>query len=177
MEMFVAVFNPIVGVSVIAMQIAIVCILVVLLGKHAPTLRWIGKWKKELLLAVSGIALAGSLTYSYIIGFTACYLCWIQRLLIVPPLVIAAISIARKSANRTAVKWSLPFIGIGTIVAIYHTLIQNGIGTGNALCQAVGGTSCTQLYVNEFGYITIPVMSLTVFVLLLLISLVKTPKQ
>ncbi len=177
MEQFSAIYNSIVGVGVIAMQVAILLIAIALIIKNRRILNWIAVRKVQLLFAVSTGALIGSVIYSNIIGFSACYLCWIQRGLMVPVAIISAVGIVRKSASRLVVRLSSIFIAGGVIVATYHTLIQNGVGEGSAICQALGGISCTQLYVNQFGYITIPVMSLTVFVLLSLIALVKHPKQ
>ncbi len=177
MEQFVAIFNLLIGIGVIAMQVAIVVILGALVIRNTAVLHFIARKKISLLAVISGIALAGSVTYSYVIGFTACYLCWIQRILLLPVFFAALVGSIKRSPVRRVLAWLLPFTIAGTIVAIYHTLIQNGVGTGSALCQAVGGTSCTQLYVNEFGYITIPVMSLTVFVLILLIALIRKPRN
>lgn len=177
MEQFSAIYNLIVGISVIAMQAIIVILLVAILAKHRPLLNWIAEKKTHLLFAISAGALIGSLIYSNVIGFSACYLCWIQRGLMLPIAVITAIGVLKKIASKTIVRICLVFIAAGVVVATYHTLIQNGIGEGSSICQALGGISCTQLYVNQFGYITIPVMSLTVFVLLAIIALVKKPKQ
>lgn len=175
MEQFSTLFSMITSSGVIALQIATVGILLALVINHTKTLRMITTHRILLLGIVAGGALLGSLIYSYVIGFTACYLCWIQRILMIPIVGIIAIGSIRRHTPKSIVRFTLPFTIAGTIVALYHTLIQNGVGTGSVLCQALGGSSCTQLYVNEFGYITIPVMSLTVFVLLLIISLV--PKK
>ncbi len=176
MEQFSALFSSLTSAGVIALQAAVIIVSIALVFKYTPITDWIARHKKLLLVLISGGALLGSLAYSYIIGFSACYLCWIQRILIIPVVGITVLGYVNKLSPKQTLWWSLPFIGMGTIVAIYHTLIQNGIGAGNALCQALGGSSCVQLYVYEFGYITIPVMSLTVFVALLVLSCVRTSK-
>jgi len=177
MEQFVAIFNMIVGVSIIAMQAAIVVLVIACITRYRPILNRVSAWKKQLLFAVSAAALVGSAVYSNVIGYTACYLCWIQRIMMIGTATVSLFGIVRKSTSKIIVRGSLVFIALGTFVATYHTLTLNGIGNGEALCAAIGGISCYQLYVNQFGYISIPVMSLTVFVLLLIIALVKKPKE
>ncbi len=61
---------------------------------------------------------------------------------------------------------------IGAIVALYQSAIQWGILTTSVLgCTSVGG-ECAKIYVNEFGYITIPFMSFSIFVYLIVLKLV-----
>lgn len=176
MSDFSSFFNALVGVGVIAMQAAMVIIVIAMLLRQSAFLGRIYRAKTKLLFWISVLAVAGSLTYSYVIGFAACYLCWIQRVLMVGVAFVTALGLFARVSRRTVIRWATSIIAIGTAFGTYHTLIQNGVGTESSLCQALGSASCTVLYVNQFGYITIPVMSLTVFVLLLVIALVPKPK-
>ncbi len=58
----------------------------------------------------------------------------------------------------------------GFVVALFHTIIDI-FPTGLDVCGATG-PSCLMRYVYEFGYITIPVMSLTILAAGILLALV-----
>lgn len=50
----------------------------------------------------------------------------------------------------------------GLLIAAYHVLLQNGV-LPEAVAPCVLGASCKAKYTGYFGFITIPVMSLTAF--------------
>lgn len=179
MERFVTNFNLMVGIGMIAAQALIAFIILALIFRNSwgkPVLGFIYRFKLQIMLLISLGAAGGSIIYSNIIGFVPCVLCWIQRVFMYPLVFIYGTGIVKRDLHG-AERYSIALLTVGTIIATYHTLIQNGIGAGSGLCTALGGQSCTQLYVNEFGYITIPVMSLTTFVLILIITLIKKPKE
>jgi disulfide bond formation protein DsbB len=53
---------------------------------------------------------------------------------------------------------------IGAGVSIYHLLIENHVVATPAQCQV--GAGCTVKWIDYFGYMTIPTLALTAFVLL-----------
>jgi disulfide bond formation protein DsbB len=116
--------------------------------------------KNALLLGflVSLVAVAGSLFYSEIVGFEVCVLCWWQRVFLYPLVVIFGIALWRR--NQSAFVYVLPLTILTTIVALYHVL-ANMWGISLLPCTAEGA-ACSKVFVNAFGYITIPIMSLTV---------------
>ena len=125
--------------------------------------------KYSILLAtfILSASVAGSLYYSVVLGYDPCVLCWYQRILIYPQLIIFAIAIWKK---RTDVwQYTVPMSVIGLLVALYHNFLPYfesvGLGCGSS------GPSCSKLYVFAFGYLTIPVMSLTVFAILIILSI------
>lgn len=113
-----------------------------------------------LLVTLAGlIAIVGSLTYSEIFGFEPCKLCWFQRIFLYPSFFIGLIGYYFKDKN--ALRYTLALSLVGIFISIYHYTIQM---TGVSLipCSAVGQSSaCSGTYVQEFGYITIPMMALT----------------
>lgn len=114
-----------------------------------------------LALIVATTATLGSLFYSEVAKFTPCELCWWQRILMYPQVVILAISLWYK--DRAAVRYCLGLSIIGAMIAGYHYLLQLGLTSGLS-CSAIGySVSCVQNFVLQFGYITIPLMSLTAF--------------
>jgi hypothetical protein len=51
------------------------------------------------------------------------------------------------------------------LVALYQSFLQWGfnIGIADSGCLSIGG-ECSKIFVNAFGYITIPFMSFTIFI-------------
>jgi disulfide bond formation protein DsbB len=60
---------------------------------------------------------------------------------------------------------------LGVIIAGYHYLLQLNV-TPSLFCEGPGSqVSCGEIYFRYFGFITIPWMSLSAFLLIFLISL------
>jgi disulfide bond formation protein DsbB len=121
-------------------------------------------WGYELWAAfvVAAIATGGSLFFSEFAGFVPCELCWFQRICMYP-LSLLTLFLAVHSDYRAA-RYLLPFPVIGAGVSIYHLLVENHVIATPAACQI--GAGCTVKWINEFGYMTIPTLALTAFVLL-----------
>jgi disulfide bond formation protein DsbB len=125
-------------------------------------------WGYELWAAfvVSSIATGGSLFFSEIMHFLPCELCWYQRICMYP-LSIISLLLAWKGEHRAA-RYLLPLPVVGAGVSIYHLLIENNVIKEPTQCQASApGTGCAFKWINEFGYITIPTLALTGFLLLI----------
>ena len=125
-------------------------------------------WGYELWAAflVAAIATGGSLFFSEIARFLPCELCWYQRICMYP-LSILTLGIALAGNNRAA-RYLLPLPVVGAGVSIYHLLIENQVIKEPTQCQASApGTGCAFKWINEFGYITIPTLALTAFLLLI----------
>lgn len=121
----------------------------------------------RLAWVITLIATLGSLFYSDIAGFTPCTLCWYQRIFMYPQVILLGIALLKK--DRSIIKYSLVLSGIGALIATYHYFLQT-TKIEIIPCSAVGySVSCTKTFVLRFGYITIPMMSLTAFVLVFLL--------
>jgi disulfide bond formation protein DsbB len=143
--------------------------LAALLGTRAP-LRALQHaiWGYELWAAfvVAAIATGGSLFFSEIAHFVPCELCWYQRICMYP-LSILTLFLASHGDHRAA-RYLLPLPVVGAGVSIYHLLIENKVISEPAQCLiSAPGTGCGTKWINEFGYITIPTLALTAFVLLI----------
>ncbi len=109
-------------------------------------------------------ATLGSLYLSEVRGFVPCILCWYQRILMYPLSIILGVAyfLNDRKVYRYALSLSLP----GTLIAGYHYLMQIN---PNVLtpCSTVGfSVSCSERFSTSYGYITIPFMSLTAFLLI-----------
>jgi len=118
---------------------------------------FIGKHALVLGFLISLAAIAGSLFYSEVIGYEACVLCWWQRVFLYPQLVLFAI--ASWKDERSVFAYSVVLSALAGVIAAYQTYVYMG-GASLLPCTAAEG-ACSKIYVKEFGYITIPVMSLT----------------
>lgn len=136
-------------------------------------IRFIRKYSVTLAFIVALLAVNGSLFYSNIVGFPPCVLCWWQRIFLFPQLVIFAVAVRK---NRlSAFMYSLPLSIFGALIALYQSF-SNQFGGSILPCTAVGG-ECSKIYVSAFGYITIPVMSLTVFLYLILLAMISRTNE
>ncbi|MEK7194583.1 MAG: disulfide bond formation protein B [Patescibacteria group bacterium] len=130
---------------------------------------WLGRHSLKLSFAVSLVAVIGSLFYSNVIGFPPCELCWWQRIFLYPTPIIFGVALLKK--NASAFLYTTPLAMLAGIVAIYQAYVNLG-GTSVLPCTAVGG-ECSKVFVLAFGYITIPMMSLTIVLYILLIAWAK----
>lgn len=128
----------------------------IFLGKHAVLL--------ACLVALA--AVVGSLFYSEVVGYEPCPLCWWQRVFLYPMALIFWIALWKRTTS--AFLYAVPFALAATLIAAYHSYIYFG-GTSFLPCTALGG-SCSKIYVMAFGYITIPMMSLTISLYILLLA-------
>src|SRR5579862_5762451 len=141
--------------------------LLALLGVRAP-LRGLraALWGYELWAAfvVAAIGTGGSLFFSEIAGFIPCDLCWYQRICMYPLSILALFAAAHRD-HRVA-RYLLPIPVVGAGVSIYHLLVENAVVGEPSACQ-LGGAGCAVKWIDEFGYMTIPTLALTGFVLLI----------
>ena len=111
-------------------------------------------------------AVIGSLIYSNGIGYTPCVLCWWQRIFIYPLPILFGIALYRRNKeNIFPYTSALAFIGI--LFSTYHSYLYYG-GYSPLPCSAEA--TCTQRFVFEFGFVTIPFMALSIFLLVLSIA-------
>lgn len=174
---WVPLFNQIVAVAVVAGQVLIVVLLLELFVPSAMqgTIgRWLGRNGLKIAFLAALGASAGSLIYSNIIGYPPCTLCWWQRIFIYPEVIILGLALMWRDSNGT--KYGIAVAVPGIIIALYHNWIDLGGKALGACGVSTGAVSCTQRFIHEFGYITIPLMSLTVL-LIILLSLISYRKS
>ena len=140
-----------------------------LVGVRGP-LDWIRNllWGYELwgAFVVAAIATGGSLFYSQVAGFIPCEFCWFQRMMMYP-LSILTLLIAARGDNRAA-RYLLPLPVVGAGTSIYHMLLEHHVIKEPGACTLTGG-GCTANWIalHSFGYLTIPTLALTAFLLLI----------
>jgi len=116
-------------------------------------------------------ATSGSLFYSEVAGFTPCILCWYQRILMYPQVLLFGTALWKSEEKIT--DYTIVMSVVGAFIAGYHYLLQIGV-LPELPCSAVGfSVSCAQIFTMSLGYITIPLMAFTAFVMIMLLMAVK----
>lgn len=170
-------FNPMISTLVVLGQILILVLIVLLCihrfskgKKKFALLDYVSEKSMIFAFVVALIAMLGSLYYSGIIGYNPCVLCWWQRVFIYPQVFILAIAFFLK--DRNSLYYVLGLSGIAFFIATYHYLGQIGI-TNLESCELLGySTGCSERFVMNFRYITIPMMAMTAMAMNFVFALV-----
>lgn len=109
---------------------------------------------------LAAVATAGSLFFSYVMGFPPCVLCWYQRICLFPLVVILAAGLF--PLDRSVVRYALPLAVLGWLIAAYHNLVYAGV-VPESLQPCTSGISCSEEYLELFGFLSIPMLSLIAF--------------
>jgi len=157
--------NQILSLLTIAGQVIMVVLIVLFATKRSEVLHFFAKHALAFALAVALIAMLGSLFYSEIAGYEPCQLCWWQRILMYPQVIL--LGVAWLKEDQGIVLYSIALSSLGALIAGYNYLLQIGF-VPSIGCSAVGySINCSQRFVMQFGYITIPMMALTAFLLII----------
>lgn len=116
---------------------------------------------------VATVATAGSLFFSEVMGFIPCDLCWYQRILMYPLVLMLGIAVVRKDYSQSLYGLCFALIGMG--VSSYHYMLQK-IPALASVGNACGIVPCNAQYINWFGFITIPFLALVGFILVAVLS-------
>jgi disulfide bond formation protein DsbB len=153
------------GQAIVALLIGVGAAAV--LGVRAP-LRVLRSalWGYELWAAfvVAALATGGSLYFSEVAGYIPCELCWYQRICMYPLSLLTLFAAVHRDYRFA--RYLLPFPVIGAGISIYHLLVENAVVSEPNACR-LGGAGCAVKWINEFGYVTIPTLALTGFLLLI----------
>ncbi|KDS90955.1 disulfide bond formation protein DsbB [Halorubrum saccharovorum] len=120
-------------------------------GRPSETTRWLSA-----AALVATVATAGSLWFSLGLGLTPCDLCWYQRILMYPLVVVLGVAAVEKRA--AVVRTALPLAGIGGSLAAYHSFLQATMTE----CT-IGGPCATVQWQSPALGLSIPNLSLVAF--------------
>ena len=105
-------------------------------------------------------ATLGSLFFSEVMALPPCSLCWYQRIFMFPLPILLLMGLFPLDAK--VVRYALPLALAGWAIAAYHTLLQLGVIPESA-APCSQGVSCSSAYLELFGFVSIPVLSLLAF--------------
>ena len=114
----------------------------------------------------------GSLWYSEVANFVPCELCWFQRIPMYSLAVLLTVAAVRRDQGiRVYGRW---LAGIGLAISAWHVAVQRLPSlSGAATCST--DAPCTVMWVDTFGFLTIPTMAGFGFLAILVLLSVPTP--
>lgn len=136
--------------------------------------QWLKAYVWNVIMALTIGSVAISLVYSEYYGFVPCSLCWLQRIALYPQALLSII------AFRIKERVYFPLYGIalsifGLVVALYHYVYQlmpKEVSTAEIMpCLADGSADCAVRVIDEFGFVTFPLLSAITFALLIALYL------
>lgn len=161
--------NIIVFLVIISQILSIIYIAGFIIKKRNPNsafVKFLSDNGFKLTFITALISSLGSLFYSDILGYEPCKFCWLQRIFMYPQVIFLGIALWRKDWNIYF--YSIVFSVVGGLLALNHYILQT---TGSSIlpCSAVGySVSCSKVFVMHLGYITIPLMAFSGFLLMTL---------
>ena len=162
--------NTVLAVGTIVVEVASVLLLVMIFTKDRGDLaRWFSEKSLALITLVSVGSMIASLVYSEIIGYSPCLMCWYQRVAIYGIAIVSLVALIKKQSKEV---WSYvsTLSVIGVVVAAFHVFSR--FTNSEVFDCSASGPSCLQELFTKFGYIDIPVMSLSalIFIILLVVN-------
>jgi disulfide bond formation protein DsbB len=134
-------------------------------GGRAKLRAALSAWERNLVgiaALVALIAMSGSLYLSDVVGFLPCSLCWYQRIAMYPLVFVLGVGFFRKDPSVWS--YALPLSLVGAVISWYHVLLQYRPSLEIAACSA--GVPCTMRYMLVYGFVSIPVMAGSAFLLI-----------
>ncbi len=120
---------------------------------------------------IAAISTMGSIFFSHTMQFAPCVLCWYQRIFLFPLVFVFATGLLYHDIG--VVRYGLPLTVAGWLVALYHNLLYAGI-IPESIQPCAQGVSCTENYIELFGFLSIPLLSLLSFTsIVILLSILK----
>ena len=114
----------------------------------------------------------GSLYLSEVAKFPPCDLCWYQRIVMYPQVVILGVAALRRDA---AVRWySVPLVLIGLGISVYHYLLERFPDSVKFSCEAEN--PCSTVWVWKFHFLSIPAMAGIGFALIAVLVMLSVPR-
>lgn len=153
--------------------ILIICLLIFIFlnifNIKNPIKKMISDYRLELLFLVSLMGTVGSLLLSIYFKLGACELCWYQRVFLFCMPVITGIAIIKKHTFASVYIFWLALIGL--CLSTYHALIQSKFFVSDSVfCNPNSAIDCSIPSFTYYGFVTIPVIAFSVFLLLIVIS-------
>ncbi len=159
-------FDLIVAIGTLILLVALIILVVAWLTDN-PIAGWVADHAGIILRIVFAGAVIGSLIYSNYFDYAPCLLCWYQRLCIFPIAILLFTDDLRKS--KLLQRQILLLSSAGFLIALFHNYISIFPQSGIDVC-GTSGVSCLNVYVSQFGFVTIPFMSAVVLLSGILIT-------
>lgn len=130
---------------------------------------WLNRLALYIALLAAWVAMLGSLYFSEVMGYVPCDLCWYQRILMYPLTIVLAAGLILRDKHLP--KIVLPLSGLGMFVSLYHYLLEK-TDWFDAVQVCRSGVSCTTMWINWWGFVTIPFLALTGFMIITIMCVI-----
>lgn len=120
---------------------------------------------QSVLLAwiVATVTTLGSLYYSEHAGFVPCELCWYQRILMYPLVIVLGVAWIRRDTKVW--KTALVFVVLGAPLSLYHWLVERVPAFAESSSCSVS-VPCTAPWFEKLGFVTLAWMAMSSFLLI-----------
>jgi disulfide bond formation protein DsbB len=112
---------------------------------------------------IAGASTLGALFVSEVMELPPCVLCWYQRIFMFPLALLLPIGLF--PFDRRIVRYALPLAIGGAATASFHLLLVGGF-IPESLKPCTHGVPCTEVQIQWFGFVTLPLLSLVAFALI-----------
>lgn len=109
------------------------------------------------------IATLGSLFFSEVMDVPICELCWYQRVVMYPMVLILAVGLF--PYDPKVLRSAGPMAAIGWLIALFQVLLIGGIIPEN-IQPCVQGIPCSETHLSLLGFLNIPTLSFITFSLI-----------
>ena len=156
-------FSALLAVAAMAGSVVLVSCLTVARGTAfvGSVLAAVRENSAALWLVLTGTAMAGSLWFSEVAGYSPCKLCWYQRIAMYSVAVISLVALVRREA-RTVAPYVLTLALVGLCISAYHYVLEWFPTLESGVCAA--DVPCTTIWFRKFGFVTLPFMAGVAFV-------------
>ena len=136
--------------------------------------KWVSKFVWPIIIVTTTGSVAISLLYSEYFGFVPCSLCWLQRIALYPQALFALMAFKAKERVFFPL-YSIALSVFGLCVSVYHYIYQlqpkEVLTTGLMPCLADGTSDCATKVIEQFGFVTFPLLSVITFAFLIVMYL------
>lgn len=172
-------FQRILGIGVLFLHLIIILLIGYLIYRKISkrSCLWIentiASYGMVMAATTALLGIIGSLIFSDIYHIEPCKLCWLQRIALYPQALI--MFIAAKAKDIKAWSYALWLSIIGLLIGLYQVNEQLNLSdlVPEAKCVSGIDAACAQIHMLEFGYITFPVGSASLFLFIILIYLIQ----
>ena len=159
----------------VAAQVLVVVALVALVtGRWAVLRARVGRFTLPAAATVALTASLGSLYLSEVANFPPCRLCWFQRIAMYPLVPLLGVAAVRRDQGvRT---YGIVIAALGVPISVWHLFVERFPNLEGSSCDPLN--PCSIIWVERLGYLTIPAMALSGFVLIIaLLSIAPLPES
>jgi disulfide bond formation protein DsbB len=112
---------------------------------------------------VATVTTLGSLYYSEHAGFVPCELCWYQRIVMYPLVLVLGVAVLRR--DRAVWITALTFVVVGAPLSLYHWLVERVPAFAeSSSCSTT--VPCTAPWFEKLGFVTLAWMAMSSFLLI-----------